>query len=49
MRTALWVMVVRGNQAAGHADHTAESGGEGVRLRQRLHRRIGPVVYNKIR
>lgn len=43
--TALWVMVVRGNQAAGHAYHAAESGSEGVRLRQRLHCCIGPVKH----
>lgn len=43
VRAALWVVVVRGNQAAGHADHAAESGGEGVRLRQGRHRRIGSV------
>ncbi len=44
VRTALRVMVVRGNQTASHADHAAESGGEGVRLRQGLHRCIGPVI-----
>lgn len=43
VRAARWVMVVRGNQAASHADHAAESGGEGVRLRQGLHRCVGPV------
>lgn len=41
-------MIVRGNQAASHADHAAEGGGEGVRLRQCLHRCIGPVIH-KIR
>lgn len=42
--TALWVKVVRGNQAASHANHAAESGGEGVGLCQCLHRCIGPVI-----
>lgn len=37
-------MVVGGDQAAGHADHAAEGGGEGVWLRQGLHRTVGPVV-----
>lgn len=45
MRSALWVTVARGNQAAGHADHAAERGGEGVRLSQGLHRRVGPVTH----
>lgn len=44
MCAALWVMVVGGDQAAGHADHAAEGGGEGVWLRQGLHRTVGPVV-----
>lgn len=44
VRTALWVMVVRGNQAASHADHAAEGGSEGVRLCQGLHCCICPVM-----
>lgn len=44
MAAALRVMVVEGNQAASHADHATEGGGEGVRLRQGLHRCVGPGV-----
>lgn len=43
--TALWVMVGWGDQAASHADHAAESGGEGVRLRQGLHRCVHPFKH----
>lgn len=47
MGTALWVKVVRGDQAARHANHAAKSGGQGVRLRQGLHRRVGPGVESE--
>lgn len=45
VRSALWVMAVRGNQAASHADHAAESGSEGVWLRQGLHRCKCPATH----
>lgn len=45
--SALWVTVVGGDEAAGHADHAAEGGGEGVRLRQGLHGCVGPEVHQR--
>lgn len=37
---ALRVVLAGGHQAPRHADHAAERGGEGVGLRQGLHRRV---------